>query len=99
MPGNLKFTTNSYIPDRQEFEVVKRTKRSDVIGIKHEGKSYRFGQGNMFKVDDPGLARAIHDEHGQGGDGDVLVVPVERKIERGHTRTFVVPSLPWHKES
>jgi hypothetical protein len=91
--------TNADIPTRQEYEVVKRTPRQDVVGIKIDGREFKFGQGNMFKTDDPGLARAIHDSQGQGGDGDVLVVPVEKPAERGHKRTFVVPALPWHKEN
>jgi len=93
-----KFITNSDHKSRQEFEILKRTPRPEVVGIKHEGRDYKFGQGNMFKTDDVGLAHAIHDEFGQGGDGDVLVVPVEKPAERGHTRTFQGLKLPWHTE-
>jgi hypothetical protein len=101
MPTPVKkqsWITNSDIKDRQRFQVVKRTPRADVKGIKVNGKAYKFGQGNMFTVDDPGLAREIHDNHGQGGDGDVLVVPTERKPQPGRRRTWTVPALPWHKD-
>lgn len=101
MPTPVKkqsWITNSEIKDRQRFKVLKRTQRSDVVGIKLDGKNYKFGQGNMFEVSDPGLAHAIHDNQGQGGDGDVLVVPTTTTPEPGRTRTWTVPRLPWHKE-
>ena len=102
MPAPIKkqkFITNSNIKTRQEFEIVKRTPRSEVVGLEHEGRKYRFGQGNMFKTDDPGLAHAIHDQHGQGGNGDVLVVPVEKPSTPDHARTFQGIKLPWHDEN
>lgn len=91
--------TNSDRPERQEFEIVKRSRRRGVVGFKHEGRDYRFGQGNMLKVQDTGLAHAIHDELGQGGSGDVLVVPVEKPATGGHSRTFTGIKLPWHDEN
>ena len=94
-----KFITNADIPARQEYEIIKRTKKSDVVGIVHDGVKHRFGQGNMFKINDTGLAHAIHDEHGQGGDGDVMVVPVQSKPDINHTRTFTGLALPWHDEN
>lgn len=94
-----KWITNSDHPERQEFEILKRSKRAEVVGFTHEGRDYRFGQGNMVKIDDPGLAHAIHDELGQGGDGDVLVVPVEKPADHNHTRTFTGIKLPWHDET
>lgn len=94
-----KFDTNSLIKDRQQFEIVQRTKRTDVTGVKIEGWEVPFNNKSRSAIiDDPGLAHAIHDSSGQGGTGDVLVIPVEKPLTKGHTRTFVRPPLPWDKE-
>lgn len=99
MPKKQKFVTNSDFKDRQRFEVVKRNERPEVVGLKlDDNRQYKFGQGNAFYVDDPSIAHDIHDEFGQGGSNDVLVVPIEKKAERGHKRVFQGIAMPWHKE-
>ena len=98
MARKQKFVTNSDIKDRQRFEILKNNQRADVVGVKLEdGKEFQFGQGNAFYVDDPGMARALHDEFGQGGSQDITVVPIE-KGAKGRVRTWVVPAMPWHKD-
>ena len=102
MPTPVKqqtWITNSDRVERQQFKVIKRTPNSRVKGIKVDDREFRFGQGNMFVVDDPGLAHEIHDNHGQGGDGDVMVVPVEKKAQPGHVRTLTGLAMPWHNET
>ena len=91
--------TNSDIPERRRWEVVKRTTNPDIIGVKtSDGKhSFRFQRGRVFYVEDEGIARDIHDTHGQGGSNIVTVIPIEKKA-RGRRRTWVVPALPWKKE-
>lgn len=101
MPTPIKrktWITNSPIKERQTFRVIKRIPDTRVKGIKIDGKEFRFGQGNSFTVDDPGLAHAIHDNQGQGGDGDVLVVPTEKRIKPGTVRTWLGVKLPWHTD-
>lgn len=89
--GNHKFMTNQTIPERRKFQVLKRTTRSDVVGVKVGDKEFKFqGNSEMFETDDQGLARAIHDSSGQGGTGDVVVVPTEKPINTTHQRTFTV---------
>jgi hypothetical protein len=92
------FMTNNEVPERQRFKVLKRVQNSDVIGIKVDGREYKFGQGNSFTVKDAGLAHEIHDTQGQGGTGDVVVVPTQVPPTPGVRRTWTVPALPWHKE-
>lgn len=91
------FTTNSDIAERRRFEVIKRNKRSEVVGVSTSdgSRKFNFGQGHTFYVEDEGVAHDLHDTLGQGGSNDVLVVPIE-KGAKGRTRTFTVPALPWH---
>jgi hypothetical protein len=97
--GTKKFETNSHVKSRQRFEVLQRTPRTDVTGIKIGDKEMKFGKkSRAFFTDDAGLAHAIHDTQGQGGTGDVLVIPVEKPQHPNHSRTWHVPALPWHKE-
>jgi len=99
MARKQKFVTNSDIPERRRFEVLKNNTSSEVIGVKlADGKrEFKFGQGNAFYVEDEGAAHALHDELGQGGSQDITVIPIE-KSAKGRVRTWVVPALPWHKE-
>lgn len=92
------FTTNNNLKDRQKFLVSKKTPRSDVIGIKVDGKEYKFGQGNIFETDDAGLARQIYSTQGQGGDGDVIVIPTQVPPTPGQPRTWTGIKLPWHSD-
>lgn len=101
MPTPVKkqtWITNNNIKDRQRFIVSKRTQRSDVIGVKVGDREYKFGQGNVFETNDAGLAKEIHDNQGQGGDGDVVVIPTQVPPEKGQSRTWTGVSLPWHDE-
>jgi hypothetical protein len=94
-----EFVTNSSVKSRQQFEVIQRNPRMDMKGVKVDGHKVEFGEKSRAAlIDDPGLARAIHDSSGQGGTGDCLVVPVEKPSDPNHRRTFTVPELPWHKE-
>lgn len=93
------FTTNNNLKDRQVFKVVKRSTRSDVVGIKLEDKEFKFGQGNLFETTDAGLAREIHDTQGQGGDGDVVVIPTQVPPTPGVRRTWTGIKLPWHDDT
>ena len=91
------FTTNSDYKSRQEFTIVQRAERTDMRGVKIDGWEVPFNMKNRSAViNDRGLARAIHDSSGQGGTGDVLVIPTEKKATR--QRTWTVPRLPWHEE-
>jgi hypothetical protein len=87
------------LKERQVFKVVKRTQRSDVIGVKVDDREMRFGQGNMFEITDAGLAKEIHDTQGQGGDGDVIVIPSQIPPTPGVRRTWTGIALPWHDET
>lgn len=97
--GSKKFETNASIKDRQKFQIIRRSKK-DIIGVKTEdGREVKFGQrSRAAEIKDAGLAKEIHDSVGQGGTGDVLVIPMEERAEKGHKRTFTVPKLPWHKD-
>lgn len=89
--GSEKFMTNQAIPERRRWQVMKRTTRHGVKGVKVDGKEYPFvGKSDMFETDDQGLAHAIHDSSGQGGTGDVLVIPTEKPMNKTHQRTFTV---------
>lgn len=86
------FATNG-MKDRQQFEIIQRTKRTDVRGVKVGGHEVEFGKKSRAAlIDDAGLAKAIHDSSGQGGTGDCLVIPVEKQSE-----TFMI-DVPWHEE-
>lgn len=91
------FMTNSDVKSRQQWEVIKRTRRTDVTGVKLGDRKFKFGQGDMFVVDDPAIAKDLHQTVGQEGSDDVIVVPVE-KSAGGRRRTWTVPALPWHEE-
>lgn len=94
-----KFETNSFIPERRKWQVVQRAPVKEIRGVKVDGKEYPFDMRNRsFETDDQGLAQAIHERSGMGGTGDVLVIPTEKHKDPDHTRTFLVPELPWHKE-
>lgn len=101
MPTPIKkhtWMTNNNLKERQRFLITKRIPRSDVIGIKLGDREFKFGQGNMFETTDAGLAREIHDTHGQGGDGDVIVIPTQVPPTPGVTRTWTGVRLPWHTD-
>lgn len=82
--------------DDRVYEVIKATERKDVVGV-NVGGEHRFER-NRFKVRDKGLAKEIHDTVGQGGSGEVMVIPKREKKEAGHSYTFAVPELPWHNK-
>ena len=87
--GDKKFETNSTVPERRYWQVMKRSKKR-FNGVKVDGKGYKFNKQDFFETDDPGVAHAIHDSSGQGGTGDVLVIPLEKRADPVHTRTFTV---------
>jgi len=97
--GTKKFETNSAIKDRQKFQIIRRSKK-DIIGVKTEdGKEVHFGKrSRAAEITDAGLAHEIHDSVGQGGTGDVLVIPMETQADPIHTRTFLGVKLPWHTD-
>jgi hypothetical protein len=88
--GTKKFETNQLIAERRKWQVFPRTTRRGVEGVKVDGKPHRFNKQGFFETDDQGLAHAIHDSSGQGGTGDVLVIPTEKPMSKEHTRTFTV---------
>ena len=93
------FETNSFIKDRQVFEIIQRSPDPNIRGVKIGGHEVPFGKkSRAARITDAGLAHAIHDSSGQGGTRDVLVIPVESRPEKGHPRSFLMPSMPWHKE-
>jgi len=86
-----KFETNSFIPERREWQIVQRAPIERMRGVKVDGKPLPFNMKNRsFTTDDAGLAQAIHDSSGQGGTGNVLVIPTEKPKEPDHSRTFTV---------
>lgn len=93
------FETNSNVKARQQFEILRRTPDKSIIGVKMGGKTVKFGKkSGAALIDDAGLAKEIFHTQGQGGTGDVLVVPVEKPKSRDHQRTWLMPAMPWHKE-
>ena len=91
MKKQTHFATNSNIKDRQQFEVLRRTPDKSIMGVKMDGHNVRFGdKSGAALIDDHGLAKEIFHTQGQGGTGDVLVVPVEKPNDPNHQRTFTV---------
>ena len=85
------FATNSIIPDRRRYQVLRTNTNRDVTGIKlgKNGKQFKFNKkSHDFYVTDTALAKEITDTHGQNGSQDVVVIPLEKNIEAGHPRTF-----------
>lgn len=82
------FVTNGLTRNRRRFQVVKSNPNYDVKGIKLGDKKMKFSkQSNDFYVNDPVLAKEIHDTHGQNGTDDVVVIPIEANMEDGHLRS------------
>ena len=98
--GTKKFETNSDHPYRRRWRVFPRTAKKGLYGVKpdKDGPELKFNSQGYVDTDDAGIAHAIHDSTGQGGDGDILVCPIETHPNPKHTRTFIVPDLPWHKD-
>ena len=97
--GTKKFETNSDHTERQKFQIIQRSKKP-IVGVKTEdGREIPFGKrSRAAEITDAGLAHEIHDSVGQGGTGDVLVVPMEKQPDPIHTRTFLGVRLPWHTD-
>ena len=81
--------TNASIPERQEFEVLQGTKNAPG-GYIVDGKKLKFGRSGAFKLTDYGLAKELEARHGREGDHSLVIVPVEKRIEKGHPRTFLI---------
>ena len=99
--SNRKFLTNntSGAKNRQMFEVVQTSTRTDMKGLKIGHRELEFGEKTRaFKTTDAGLAREIQQSAGQDGSQHVVVIPCDKPMDDGHLRTMLVPELPWHKE-
>lgn len=90
---HLETNVPSSIPERAEFEVIKHTKNAPNTLIV-DGKKLKFGKMGAMKIKDAGLARAIEETYGKGGNHQAMVIPVEKRIETGHPRTFLVRLPP-----
>lgn len=67
-----------------------------------DGKKIKIKTGGSLMTDDAGVARAIEEQHGRKGDGDLIVTELEAYNEyrdRSVKRVNYMPgiALPWHK--
>ena len=100
MPRDFK--TNANLKSRQEFQIITRgQKLIDEIKTPDGKRTVKLGsKSGAAVIDDAAVAREIHETVGQGGTGDVLVVPTESKPDPLHPRTFYQRKpMPWHNES
>ena len=73
------FATNSMVPERRKYQVLKTVQDNGVIGIKAGGKDFKFNKNsNDFYTDDTVLAKEICDTQGQNGTNDCIVIPIEK---------------------
>lgn len=91
-----KLTTNvdGPVKERAEFEVLP-VHRNSPTEIEIDGRVMRAGRSGAFKVSDYGLAKEIDARYGhdKGGDKSLLLVPVQKRQDPDHARTFRV-TLP-----
>lgn len=89
--SKLTTNTDTAIPERNEFEILG-THEGSPHQIEIDGRVMRAGRSGAFRVHDAGLAREIDARFGHepGAPKDLLVVPVAKRQERGHQRTFLV---------
>ena len=67
MKKGKTFETNSFVEDRQQFEIIKRTTRSDVEGVKLGNHEVRWNKKTgAALIEDMGLAREIFYTQGLG---------------------------------
>jgi hypothetical protein len=75
--------------------VIKANKDPDFKGVELDGKRYKFGNDNWFRVPgDPGLANALRQKVGM--NATVTRVRYPKPADRGHKYFFQTPRLPWH---
>ena len=83
------------------YRVIKATTRS-IDSLNVGGKEVKLWQkNNSVAINDDGLARDLYAAYGRKGEimpGQVIMVPVDNP-NGGHQRTFLVPELPWKKET
>lgn len=81
---------------RTKFQIMRRRPNAP-YHVEHNGKTYKLGRSGAAHISDPGVARELFERHHAGvGNGDFLVAPVEKPIEPGHPRTWLV-KLPYEK--
>ena len=89
-------------PDREghtahKYMVVKANNDPEFKGVNLDGKEYKFGKEDWFRVPgDPGLANALRQKLGR--KATVSRVRAPKAADRGHRFFFgQMPALPWHK--
>lgn len=91
-----KLETNTpAVKSREEYIVIPGLRNSPTQ-IAIDKRELKMGSANAFKVKDGGLAREIEARHGREGDHSMVVIPIEKRVERGSPRTFRV-RLPYEK--
>lgn len=85
--------TNGDIPERNVFEVIRCTPNAkDEYQVGKHTVSLR-GTPKTF-IEDKGVADELYARHSpEVGDGTLCVIPVEKRVQRGTRRTWLV-SLP-----
>lgn len=90
------------------YEILPRREGAPKV-LEVDGHKIKLPKQGAAVVYDKGLAHAIEQKYGRGtlngklkGRNDVLVMEVDndhlhRPDTRGHTYTFTVSELPWHK--
>lgn len=91
--SSLVTNVPSAIPERAEFEVIKNMKNTPNT-LMVDGRPLTFGKSGGFKIKDPGLAHAIESLYGRDGDHSAMVIPIEKRVENGSPRTFLVKLPP-----
>jgi len=87
-----KFITNAdTVKSRAQFEILPRDTHAPAV-VEIDGRQMKWGSSGAFTTSDVSLAREIDARYGRDSDGlpSVMVVPVERRQEPGHQRTFAV---------
>lgn len=90
----------------KQYEIVKTRANVGNSLTLADGTKVPLARVGATVVKDPGLARAIDQEFGRQKrarrNGDVLVIETDNnhlneRENQGHTYTFTVPALPWHR--
>ena len=90
-------TNTPTVKTRQEYIVIPGTKpATKQRGVQVDGRKLDYGSAKAFKIKDGGLAREIEARHGREGDHSIVVVPIEKRVENGSPRTFLI-KLPYKK--
>jgi len=74
---------------KKKFQAIKAD-TSDYLGIRHDGKEYRFRGDDTFILEDEGLARELDQTYGLKGSQKLAITAYDDTTTRepGHKYTF-----------